>query len=416
MVHAADTRKRRRQSNAVQPPVLNTWVTVAPEQRSNRAKTAAAAAALVSSVDLERGEATLLYPCELVLAHGFSGSPLKRMVMPFQRLRAGQDNERMRQLLMKAVRAAAAASFPSAAAENEAPAEEEAVPGADEDGWRPVQSSSTGAVAEGVAAAVQDAAAVGDAPPMTAEVVSGMESDNQPSTQANYPATLEANNRSAAQSAADAVSAMRIDDHLHGQVQEASPAGQAPQRASSLTAAIAVAEGAAAPLDAASGAVIHERQPVQVVFSESFGANGRAVRATSVPAQAAVGDVAAVEGSKACGQPGASSDDVRSRGEAAVQAPCTPCEAEGNSRVRSRSSDKKANKANAKRRLRAIVLAAGRAFDAKDQIALADLCSALEADNNVKELVPPAWSAKEAITELEAMNKVFVADELVFRL
>lgn len=105
-------------------------------------------------------------------------------------------------------------------------------------------------------------------------------------------------------------------------------------------------------------------------------------------------------------------------------APRTPRKATGEDRhaTRSRSEAKKAKKAERderqtkSRRLRAIVLATGRAFHAKDQITLADLCAALEADSTVQELHPQAWSAREVIKELEAMNKVFVADELVFRL
>lgn len=88
-------------------PELNTWVTVAAEQ-SARSKHQAATPALVSAIDDEARQATLIYGNELVLVHKFSGPPLKRIVVPFRRLRPGQGTERLRQLLLAAVRAAAA--------------------------------------------------------------------------------------------------------------------------------------------------------------------------------------------------------------------------------------------------------------------------------------------------------------------
>lgn len=93
---------------------------------------------------------SLLYPCELVLAHGFSGPPLKRMVVPFQRLRPGKGNERVQALLMTAVRAAAAAAAQSNA---------RAVPDAAE------ADAAEGEASEDDAAA-EDGAAEADAPQM----------------------------------------------------------------------------------------------------------------------------------------------------------------------------------------------------------------------------------------------------------
>jgi len=92
-------------------PELNTWVMLARERRGKRARAQAATAtpALVSAVQAEAGTATVIYPCELVLMHGFKGSGFKRITaVPFSRLKPASGSAKLHELLMTAVRAEAA--------------------------------------------------------------------------------------------------------------------------------------------------------------------------------------------------------------------------------------------------------------------------------------------------------------------
>jgi len=94
-------------------PRVNTWVQVAAANaRHAKAadRSAALTPALVSAVTIEDGvgSAVVIYPNPLVLFHAFQGPPLKRVLVPFQRLRPffgnSQEMQKLEERLMEALR------------------------------------------------------------------------------------------------------------------------------------------------------------------------------------------------------------------------------------------------------------------------------------------------------------------------
>lgn len=87
-------KKLRSIDKKMQPPQLNTWVTVLPNTSAKgyikvADRATAETPALVSAATIEDGEgsAAVIYPNPLVLLHGFGGAPLIRKLVPFDRLR-----------------------------------------------------------------------------------------------------------------------------------------------------------------------------------------------------------------------------------------------------------------------------------------------------------------------------------------
>lgn len=118
-----------RSTVALDGPLVNTWVKVVTENNCRKGvdRAAAATPALVTAVTVEDGvgSATVIYPNPLVLLHGFTGPALKRILVPFRRLRAynGSDKAELKKLeeqLFMGVKAAtksAAAAVPPGVAE-----------------------------------------------------------------------------------------------------------------------------------------------------------------------------------------------------------------------------------------------------------------------------------------------------------
>jgi len=84
-----------RATAAGEPPHVNTWVRVVSKGRRAVDRAASSTAALVTAVTVEDGvgSATVIYPNPLVLIHGFSGPAVKRVLVPFERIRSYIGND-----------------------------------------------------------------------------------------------------------------------------------------------------------------------------------------------------------------------------------------------------------------------------------------------------------------------------------
>lgn len=319
---AVDSRRRRGSGFKQGPAALNTWVTLAPERRAKRDRMAAATLALISALQLDEGTATVIYPNELVLIHGFDGPPLKRITgVAFSRLRPATGSQRMHDLLMNAVRAAAATAASSVCERVTAPPQPEVI----------VRTVANASIKTHVASP-------------------------KPVPDASVAPTALVNSPTGDQDTSSVASELSVEP--------------SPMASTELPECVHSISGLCHAVDE--------------VLSE-------------------------------CGQRPASVPRTPQQGPAV-----------GRERSRSRSHPRKCRgesrrlgrveRAQTTTALRAATAIAARTFAGRSQLPLAELLESLQSDGSLDEFKLPGWDARTAFESLEAAQKIFVADDLVFSL